>query len=30
VPSKTQVVVKIIEEYLPKMMARAADDALDM
>ncbi|MCU9951781.1 LysR family transcriptional regulator [Burkholderia sp. BKH01] len=30
VPSKTQVVVKIIEEYLPKAMARAADGALDM
>ncbi|UEP26117.1 LysR family transcriptional regulator [Burkholderia ambifaria] len=30
VPSKTQVVVKIIEEYLPKVMARTADGALDM
>ncbi|MDR6498591.1 DNA-binding transcriptional LysR family regulator [Burkholderia ambifaria] len=30
VPSKTQVVVKIIEEYLPKAMARAANGALDM
>ncbi|MET3823517.1 DNA-binding transcriptional LysR family regulator [Burkholderia sp. PvR073] len=30
VPSKTQVVMKIIEEYLPKVMARAADGALDM
>ncbi|MPV68691.1 LysR family transcriptional regulator [Burkholderia sp. BE17] len=30
VPSKTQVVVKIIEEYLPQAMARAADGALDM
>ena len=30
VPSKTQVVVKIIEEYLPKAMARAADGALDI
>ncbi|KVO79561.1 LysR family transcriptional regulator [Burkholderia ubonensis] len=27
VPSKTQVVVKILEEYLPKAMARAADQA---
>ncbi|KVQ98264.1 LysR family transcriptional regulator [Burkholderia ubonensis] len=27
VPSKTQVVVKILEEYLPKAMARAADPA---
>jgi len=30
VPSKTQVVMKIIEEYLPKVMARTADGALDM
>ncbi|KVW35235.1 LysR family transcriptional regulator [Burkholderia ubonensis] len=27
VPSKTQVVMKILEEYLPKAMARAADQA---
>ncbi|KVQ16377.1 LysR family transcriptional regulator [Burkholderia ubonensis] len=27
VPSKTQVVVKILEEYLPKAMSRAADQA---
>ncbi|KVC80977.1 LysR family transcriptional regulator [Burkholderia ubonensis] len=27
VPSRTQVVVKILEEYLPKAMARAADQA---
>ncbi|KWN63387.1 LysR family transcriptional regulator [Burkholderia ubonensis] len=27
VPSKTQVVMKILEEYLPKAMARAADPA---
>ncbi|KVU83293.1 LysR family transcriptional regulator [Burkholderia ubonensis] len=27
VPSKTQVVVKILDEYLPKAMARAADQA---
>lgn len=30
VPSKTQVVMKIIEDYLPKVMARTADGALDM
>jgi DNA-binding transcriptional LysR family regulator len=30
VPSKTQVVMKIIEEHLPKVMARTADGALDM
>ncbi|EDT03106.1 transcriptional regulator, LysR family [Burkholderia ambifaria IOP40-10] len=30
VPSKTQVVMKIIEEYLPKVMARVADGALDI
>ncbi|ACB68673.1 transcriptional regulator, LysR family [Burkholderia ambifaria MC40-6] len=30
VPSKTQVVMKIIEEYLPKVMVRTADGALDM
>lgn len=30
VPSKTQVVMKIIEEYLPKVMARTVDGALDM
>ena len=30
VPSKTQVVMKIIEEYLPKVMARTVDGVLDM
>ncbi|EMN1926563.1 LysR family transcriptional regulator [Burkholderia ambifaria] len=30
VPSKTQVVMKIIEDYLPKVMARAPGGALDM
>ncbi|MBY4767258.1 LysR family transcriptional regulator [Burkholderia ambifaria] len=30
VPSKTQVVMKIIEGYLPKVMARTADGALDI